>query len=112
MSTLITYTCGHGTSAATHCGVGAVDSWLEMGAWKDRWNISSWQEYLKAGNAESEITAIRQCTHTGRPLGTEEFIRTLEGQMQRQLAPQKGGRPGKSVEATRQCELIFDSQLR
>ena len=36
---------------------------------------------------ESKLTEIRRCTHTGRPLGSAEFVQALEGSMKRRLAP-------------------------
>jgi hypothetical protein len=44
----------------------------------------------------------------GRPLGTEEFVRELEGATKQSLAPRKGGRPRKEVEDERQGELVFE----
>jgi putative transposase len=96
------------SSAAAHCGTEAAEGCLEMEMWRQHWDVSNWQKYLTAGGTESEITAIRQCTHTGRPLGTAEFIHFLEEATQRRLAPRKGGRPGKSVEGANQSELVFD----
>jgi len=57
--------------------------------------------------SDAEHTAIRQCTHTGRPLGTPEFIAALEERMQRKLTPKKGGRPETSREDRNQSELDF-----
>ena len=37
------------------------------------------------------------CGHTGRPLGSAEFVQKLEQGIERRLAPQKGGRPRKLV---------------
>ena len=52
--------------------------------------------------------AVRQSTHTGRPLGTEEFVHELEKATERALAPRKGGRPVKQVSDARQGELDFE----
>ena len=79
----------------TNSGAGsrtALLAWLEMSAWRQPWCEASWQEFLGAGETESELRAIRRCTHTGRPLGTGEFVEKLERHTQRCLAPQKGGR--------------------
>ena len=81
---------------------------LDMAIWRERWSASEWRSYLGNEVAESEITAIRQCTHTGRPFGTTEFIKALEPATQRQLAPQKGGRVGKLTTDERQEALLFD----
>jgi hypothetical protein len=35
-------------------------------------------EYLGRKGSDDDAVAIRQCTHTGRPLGTPEFIKALE----------------------------------
>ena len=39
------------------------------------------------------VDAIRKNTHTGRPLGSEQFVRMLEASLGRRLEPDKGGRP-------------------
>jgi putative transposase len=99
--------CWAWSSAATHCGAMAEDNFLDMGIWQDYWTAGEWRAYLASGGAESEIAAIRQCTHTGRPLGTQEFIHALEESTQRRLVPQKGGRPEKTRPDGRQSELHF-----
>jgi putative transposase len=96
------------SSAAVHCGVAAADGWLAMEEWSERWDVSSWREYLAAGGTEAERLAVRQCTHTGRPLGTEEFVHELEEATMRPLAPRKGGRPAKVVQEDRQGEIAFE----
>jgi putative transposase len=95
------------SSAAVHCGAAAAGDWLAMKDWQSRWDVSSWREYLAAGEDESEIAAVRQCTHTGRPLGTEEFVRDLEAAAKRLLAPRKGGRPANVGKDERQGEFCF-----
>jgi hypothetical protein len=79
-----------------------------MEPWREQWDVSSWKEYLLAGETESEILSIRQSTHTGRPLGTEEFVRDLEESTERTLAPQKGGRPPKPAQDLRQGKFSFE----
>lgn len=95
------------SSAAVHCGLTAAGEWLNLKEWEERWDVSSWRAYLAAGETESEIASVRQCTHTGRPLGTGEFVSELEQATQRHLAPRKGGRPPNLAEDARQCELLF-----
>jgi len=99
------------SSAAIHCGATAAGDWLDMEAWGARWNAASWREYLRAAPGESEITAIRQSTHTGRPLGKEDFVRDLEQRTQRRLLAQKGGRPAAPTKESRQGELVFQPRL-
>jgi hypothetical protein len=78
-----------------------------MEPWQNRWTVSEWREYLAAGESEADLATLRQCTHTGRPLGSLEFIEALEKSTHRHLAPQKGGRPEKSLADGRQHTLPF-----
>ena len=96
------------SSAAVHCGAAAAEGWLAMDEWKGRWDFSHWREYLAAGETEPERMAVRQCTHTGRPLGSEEFVHELEAATKRTLAPRKGGRPSNAVKEDRQSKLLFE----
>jgi hypothetical protein len=59
-------------------------------------------------SAQGRRAVIRQLTHTGRPLGTEEFIQDLEKATQRRIALQKRGPREKIVTDRRQGELSFD----
>jgi len=95
------------SSAVAHCGAPMEDGWLAMEQWGERWDAASWSGFLAAGESESDRKAMRDCTHTGRPLGTEEFIHELEEAVKRPLAPQKGGRPAKLATEKRQGELYF-----
>jgi len=52
---------GRWSSAGAHCGSAEQDSGLEMDLWNRRWSPVSWREYLRAGESEAEIAAIRQC---------------------------------------------------
>src|SRR5262249_37545026 len=97
------------SSAAAHCGKAEPDQCLDMETWRQHWSVESWQAFLGAGETESDLAALRQCTHTGRPLGTAEFVKTLEQATHRQLAPGKGGRPAKLVTDDRQETLEFDA---
>jgi putative transposase len=96
------------SSAMARCGGADSDSVLEMEAWKKRWSAAGWRDYLAGGETKAELTAIRQCTHTGRPLGTMEFVRSLERATSRRLLPQKGGRPGKAANHDAQKVLSFE----
>ena len=99
------------SSAAAHCGSGKGDVTLEMEAWSKRWSAASWRDYLGADETEADLAAIRGSTHTGRPLGSAEFIGSLEQATLRRLEPQKGGRPCKRVERGAQEMLAFERQL-
>jgi len=96
------------SSASMHCGTTASDTCLTGELWQSRWAVSSWREYLAEGEIESKLAAIRQCTHTGRPLGTAEFIRGLEKTAKRSLTSQRRGRRESIVIDRSQSELQFD----
>jgi putative transposase len=95
------------SSAGAHCGVAVPDAMLEMELWRKRWTVSEWREFLSARESQPDLTALRRCTHTGRPLGTPDFVAALEKSTLRLHAPQKGGRPKKSATDSRQSDLTF-----
>ena len=95
------------SSAGAHCGMAEPDAMLETNFWQKHWSHASWREYLASQIASAEHSAIRRSTHTGRPLGTPEFIEAMEKAMQRKLAPKKGGRPATSRKDSNQSQLDF-----
>lgn len=95
------------SSAGVHCSDARESVELELSAWKRRWSKESWKEYLAIGETQGENAAIRQYTHTGRPLGAESFVRSLEDTTQRRLSPRKGGRPKGVREDRRQATLGY-----
>jgi putative transposase len=95
------------SSAAIHCGAAISNRLLEMERWQTRWTVAEWVQFLTAGESPTDLEALRQCTHTGRPLGTPDFVASLEQSTLRQLAPRKGGRPKKSSADSMQQGLTF-----
>ena len=77
-------------------------------SWRSHGTSTTWQEYLSAGETEARLAVIRQRTHTGRPLGTGEFIQDLEKATQRRISLQRRGPREKIVTDRRQGELTFD----
>jgi len=94
------------STAAVHCGVAAPDPFLEKEIFPAAWTSDRWRRYLDRGDSDEEIAAIRACTHTGRPLGSVEFVSGLEQALRRRLAPGRGGRPAKERPDERQAELF------
>jgi putative transposase len=94
------------SSARVHCGSKEADPCLDMASWNRRWSSATWREYLNSGENDAELRAIRKSTHTGRPLGSGEFVRSLETASARRLQPQKGGRP-RLAAPREQTELTF-----
>jgi hypothetical protein len=91
-----------------HCGAEPADDSLALEMWRSHWTPSEWRNYLPAGESESRLAVIRQRTHTGRPLGSAEFIHSMEKIAQRRLAPQKRGPREKIVIDRSQGELNFE----
>jgi putative transposase len=81
------------SSAAAHCGTADLDACLDMSMWGRAWSEAGWRQFLEQGETESELRAIRQYTHSGRPWGPAEFTEEIEQRTHRRLTPSKGGRP-------------------
>ena len=96
------------SSAAAHCGITQPNVCLTMQPWSAQWTAARWRDFLRAGETESQLAAIRQATHTGQPLGTPEFVEALEERMRRRLSPQKGGRPKNLAVDRSQRALDFE----
>ena len=62
-----------------------------MDAWEQRWSAGTWSTFLQFAQDESDLVGIRDCTYSGRPLGSADFIRGLEKEVHRPLTPQKRG---------------------
>jgi putative transposase len=95
------------SSAAVHCGAGAADIPLEMERWRKRWTMAEWREYLADGESPADAKTLRQYTHTGRPLGSAEFVADLERSTLRALIPRRAGRPKKGSEESKQGGIVF-----
>jgi putative transposase len=93
------------SSAAAHCTSASVEVCLAMGLWRTRWSAESWRAFLSQQQSQTQLSTIRQATHTGRPLGTPAFVLALERSTQRRLAPEKRGRPRKTTTNSLQCLL-------
>ena len=93
------------SSAAAHCGLASPDTMLEMEPWRGRWTAAEWHDFLSQGEAAGDLGVLRHSTHTGRPLGSKEFVVGLEKLMLRPLLARKGGRPRKGASDSRQLSL-------
>jgi len=72
------------SSATIHCGISQDDP-LGVNQLFDyiEKNPKEWKEFIEAPDNPDEIKGIREKTRTGRPLGTDDFIERLEGQLKR-----------------------------
>lgn len=80
------------SSAAAHCGLTGPDAMLEMELWGQRWSVSEWRSFLAEAESPAVLDRLRQFTHSGRPLGSPQFVIELEASMSRPLAARKRGR--------------------
>ncbi len=83
------------SSAKAHI-LGAEDDILSTEGYFDEKDIESYRTFLREQDNEIN-TLIRKATSTGRPLGSEGFIKKLEVVLKRELFPKKGGRPKKDM---------------
>jgi putative transposase len=83
------------SSANAHC-LERRDSLVDMRPWRESWNPGDWAEFLGSSESDTDAGEIRHCTHSGRPLGSADFIADLEKTLGRRLGAQKGGRPRKA----------------
>lgn len=79
------------SSARWHVGEAMTDP-LVVGDEPLRSLISDWREYLSTTEDEAEIETIQRETPVSRPLGSEGFIRALEGRLGRPLIRSRPGR--------------------
>jgi putative transposase len=95
------------SSATAHCGMANPLSMREMERWRNRWTEAQWRDFLAQEESVAEVSVLRICTHTGRLLGSPEFVSGLEQLTLRPLAPHKGGRPKKAAPDCRQLNLTL-----
>lgn len=85
------------SSAAGHCSADGSGSGVDRRPWRESWTPDAWREYLGAIGTAADTDVIRQYTHSGRPLGSADFIASLERRLGRRLVVGKGGRPARGI---------------
>jgi len=87
------------SSAKIHCGIEQDDSLgtNQLFDYIDK-RPKSWKEFIEAPDNPDEMKGIREKTRTGRPLGTNDFVERLEGQLKRVFKLRPKGRPKKRVD--------------
>ncbi len=83
------------SSAVAHCS-GQQDSLIQPLPSIPNF-IASWSEWLKGDEDDWELDQIRTKTKTGRPYGSEEFVKVLEGLLGRKLLARLRGRPKREI---------------
>ena len=73
--------------------------------------IGDFAAMLEAAEDEAAVMAIRRSRTTGRPVGAEDWIKTLEARVGRGLAPAKRGPKPKTPGDPAQAELLHTVSL-
>ena len=87
------------SSAAVHTGLLPRPDWLEAKPIESAFSCDEWDVLLRSETMGEAEVELRKNTHTGRPIGSHEFVEQAEFSVGRKLAPQTGGRPPNSIAA-------------
>lgn len=85
------------SSATVHTGGAAAPVWLDCREWSQAFTPRQWRVFLAVPGLADAENSLRASTYTGRPLGSEGFVRSAEASLDRPLLPRKGGRPRNSA---------------
>jgi len=87
------------SSAKIHCGIDKYDPLgvNQLFAYIEK-EPKEWKEFIEAPDNPDEMDGIRKKTKTGRPLGPNDFIERLEGQLKRVFKLKPKGRTKKKVD--------------
>ncbi len=84
------------SSARLHLG-GGCDGLIDLAPWAERWTLDEWREFLTATEFERESDALRRSTHSGRPLGSSQFVARLEASAGPPAAPAPRGKAKEEI---------------
>jgi putative transposase len=93
------------SSTRAHLGKGTAGPMLDTEWWQQRWNPQDWQAVLLSRESEPALRTIREATYTGRPLGSQQFVRGLEEKLGRILQVRSGGKKGRIADDTNQLHF-------
>lgn len=79
------------SSARYHVGGGGVDRLVTSSPVQGM--VKDWRDFLRSDEARREVEMIRRHARTGRPWGTELWIKKMEKRLGRRLLPRRGGWP-------------------
>jgi len=86
------------SSAGVRLGLANTPAMMDLSTWRERFTVEQWRQTLLAESVTEAEQRLRVSTYTGRPAGSEEFVKQAEAALNRKLAPGKGGRPRKHVQ--------------
>jgi len=85
------------SSARAHISRTDSDCLINMDLWKQLIDTEDWRRVLRTPEEEKEFDGLRRHTMTGRPYGTERFLRKLEQNLERRVRALPVGRPKASI---------------
>ena len=81
------------SSAAAHCGLAEPHPVLDPAAWENPVPPEEWRATLEACLHDNPgYQALRAATSTGRPLGSETFLESIENTLKKRVRPLPIGR--------------------
>ena len=87
------------SSARIHCGIDQDDPLVtnQLFDYIEK-EPKEWKKFIEEPDNPDEIKGIREKSRTGRPLGPNDFIEGLEGQLTRLFKLKSKGRPKKKID--------------
>ncbi len=94
------------SSAAAHLNSAGHEGLLDMSSWVARFGAETWREVLELGLQDAAMVArLREATRTGRPMGSAQFVKSLEHNLARTLHPMKRGPSAKTASTSGQASF-------
>jgi putative transposase len=87
------------SSARAHLGGADPRALLDLESWCAAYPPALWQSLLSLPPPRQESEALKRCTFSGKPLGSDAFLLDLERICHRDLATHPSGRPKKNKTA-------------
>jgi putative transposase len=89
------------SSARAHAGSRDASSILDTKLWAKICPHDDWKPLLEAATPQEQLLQrIRDATRSGKPLGTEKFVRELASKLGRELQLRPRGRPRSQLAST------------
>jgi putative transposase len=99
------------SSARKHLNLSPEPDWLHTDHWSQNWTPALWRVVLEQGLAEAEVSSrLQEATQTGRPLGSDLFVKDCEARSGLWLRKQKPGPKPKPVLAQSREEWLYEGQ--
>ena len=81
------------SSAKAHISGNDPKNLIDMKSWKQLTDIANWRPVLRAPDEDAEFESLRKHTMSGRPFGSERFLKKLERKLDRRVRALPVGRP-------------------